>query len=252
MTKPMPSLRISVITPTIRPEGLQLVRRALSQQTFRNCEWLIGSPFEPKEMDNPPCPTVWVKDDFKGGLWSLNRIYNRLVSRANGQLLVSWQDFTWGRPDTLERFWYCYELEPKTLVSGVGNKYEDETWVVKTWQDPRERDDQGSFYPCDFADIEWNFCAVPKEALYAIGGFDEGADFEYLGMDGYGVNERLWDLGGWDFKLNQRIKSFSLGHGRVKDWEKLNGIHGKYIERRERLKTLGQWPKMAYLDNPKP
>lgn len=155
-----------------------------------------------------------------------------MIRRSSGQLVISMQDWTYADPETLERFWTHYQLEPKTLVGAVGNKYQDESWSVMTWKDPRERSDQGTFYPCYFSDIEWNLCAVPKEALYAVGGFDEELD-RFFGMDAYSVNERVNLLGGYDFKLDQSIKSYSLEHGRPPGWEENNAIHGAYNRRRQ-------------------
>ncbi|MCB1712604.1 MAG: hypothetical protein KDH96_09085, partial [Candidatus Riesia sp.] len=163
----------------------------------------------------------------KGDVWTLNKAYNLAIRGSGGELIVSWQDFTYARPDTLERFWRHYEREPKTLIGAVGNKYSDPSWSVMTWKDPRERDDQGSFYPCYFTDIEWNLCSVPKQALLDVGGFDENLD-KYFGMDGYSVNERINLTGSYDFKLDQTIKTFSLEHGRPKKWEEKNAIHGPY------------------------
>jgi hypothetical protein len=234
-------VKISVITPTIRPKGLSLVKKALSRQSMTDFEWLIGSPFNALKYGQ------WVEDDFKGGKWTLNRIYNRLISRANGELLVSWQDYTFADPDALEKFWFHYQNEPKTLVSGIGGKYTDPNFLVSVWEDPRKNDKHGSYYPCYWTDIEWNFCSCPKQAIYDIGGFDEGADFEYLGMDGYGVNERLNDLGGYDFKLDQTNQSYSLVHSRVGNWDKDNGLNGPYNRRKEELKKNHQWLKMNYL-----
>ena len=209
--------KITVITPSVRPEGVELVEKALKRQTFKDFEWIVQG----RDGDVPD-----------GCVWTLNRDYNTAIRKAQGELIVSWQDWTYAKPDTLERFWTHYLLEPKTLVSAVGNKYTDDTWTVKTWQDPRERDDQGTFYPCYFNDIEWNLCSVPKQALYATGGFDEELD-RFYGMDGYSVLDRLNLVGGWDFKLDQAIKSYSLEHGRPQDWEAKNAIHGPYEQRRQ-------------------
>jgi len=232
---------ISVITPTIREGGLELVSRALRRQTVE-FEWLIGSPFNPKIEG-----AKWVEDDFGGGFWSLNRIYNKLIKAASGDLIVSWQDFTSATPQALEKFLFHFNNEPKTLVTGVGNKYTDTNWVAKVWQDPRERVDQGSFYQCDFSDIEWNFCAVPKQAIYDVGGFDERLDFLGFGMDGYSVNERIFDLGGYDFKIDQSNKSFSTTHDRIGGWENNNLIHGGYVQRKRELIDNGTWPVLNFL-----
>lgn len=214
---------ISVITPTIRgKEGLKLAEKALSRQTEQDFEWIV-------EYASDPLPNC---------VWSLNRDYNTAIKRAKGDLIISWQDFTYAEPECLEKFLFHHNQEPKTLVTAVGNKYSDNTWSVVTWKDPRERSDQGTYYPCFFNDIEFNLCSIPKQAFYDIGGFDEELD-HYFGMDGYSVVERLNLLGGYDFKIDQTIKSFSLEHGRVSDWEEKNALHGPYNKRR-----------LTYLANP--
>lgn len=240
------NIKISVITPTVRPEGLELVRKALKRQTIKEFEWLIISPWP---FDNPK-ESTWIQDPQikEGNYWSLNMAMNKAIAKAKGELIVSWQDYTYAKPDALEKFWFHYQQEPKTLVSGVGNKYMDDMWIAKTWQDPRERDDQGTYYPCYPSDIEYNFCAVPKAALYAVGGYDESLD-KYAGMDGYSVSDRLGILGGWDFKLDQTNKSYSLEHGRLPEWDKCNALGAIYNEKRkEYLKN----PNLPYLQSQDP
>lgn len=225
----------------MRPEGLSLVEKALKRQTFRDFEWLVGSPYK-------PVGSYWVQDDFKGGFWTLNRIYNKLIQEAKADLIVSWQDYTFADPDTLEKFYFHFTQEPKTLVSGIGNKYQDDTWREIVWKDPRERADMGTYYPCIFADIEFNLCSIPKEALSKIGGFIEDMDFLGYGMDGYSVVERLNEMGGWDFKLNQTIKSYSLPHPRLPDWDK-NNLLRRWDKVKDHLKKEGRWIGFDYLEN---
>lgn len=220
--------KISVITPTIRPDGLKLVEKALKRQTFQDFEWIVQG----REGELP-----------EGCVWSLNRDYNTAIRKAQGELIVSWQDWTYANPDCLERFWTHYQQEPKTLVTAVGNKYDDESWMVENWRDPRINTKYGTFYPCYFNDIEWNLCAVPKDALYAVGGFDEKLD-QWFGMDGYSVLDRLNMLGGWDFKIDQNIRSYSLVHGRPDHWEEKNALHGPYQQRRTDYLTQ---PRLEYL-----
>lgn len=222
-------MEISIITPSVRPEGLELVEKALKRQTFKDYEWLVNDK------------------RYEGGYWGLNRAYNDLIRQAKGELLVSWQDYTYTDPDALEKFWAHYEAEPKTLVGAVGNKYQTENWAVKTWQDPRERNDFGSFYPTNFCDIEWNLCSVPKEAMYEIGGFDEEMDFRGFGMDGYAVNDRLANTGLYDFKLDQSIKTYSLEHDRFEGWDEHNLISKGYLKRKQELMDKGVWPYLEYI-----
>ncbi|PWT73673.1 MAG: hypothetical protein C5B59_12835 [Bacteroidetes bacterium] len=227
---------ISVITPSVRHEGLALVERALGRQTHP-FEWLVVSPKKPSNLG-----CRWIQDPPKeeGDYWTLNKGMNKAIKESNGELIVSWQDYTYAKPDCLEKFWFHYQENPKLLVSAVGDKYTDDTWTVKTWQDPRERDDQGSFYLCYPQDIEFNLCAVPKAAFYAVGGYDEYLD-KFAGMDGFSVTDRLLMIAeGWNFALDQTNKSFSLEHGRLPDWDARNAIHEEYKKR-----------EVEYLENPR-
>jgi hypothetical protein len=218
---------ISIITPSVRPEGLKLVEKALKRQTYRDFEWLVDDSDEKNE----------------GDYWGLYKAYNRLLKRAKGDLIITWQDYTYTNADTLERFLFHFQNEPKTIVGAVGNKYEDDTWLVKIWQDPRERVDQGAFYQCFYNDIELNLSSWPKEAFYAVGGFDEYLD-KYSSLCGLDVLDRLNIQGGWDFKLDQSIKSFSLDHGRLPGWEENLPFNGPYEERRQKYFAN---PTLSYL-----
>jgi len=218
---------ISVLTPTFRSKnGLAIVEKALKRQTFKDFEWLIGSP-EKGVTENLTLDYRWFQDPPKqdGDRWVLNKVYNSLIEQSGGDLIVSIQDYTFFDPDTLEKFWFHFTQEPKTLVTGVGNKYESVYPVLGAcvWEDPRINNKYGTFYPCYFSDIEWNFCSVPKQALYEVGGFDERLD-KYYGMDGYSVNDRVNSVGGYDFKINQTIRSYSLLHNRPEDWDEANAL----------------------------
>lgn len=232
--------KIVVITPTIRLEGLPLVQKALEEQTFDGFDWFVCSPKEPPKS----CWATWIPDEFKGGLWTLNRAYNAMIKKADCELLVSWQDFTYAKSDTLERFWKHYEYEPKMLVSALGHKYENDTWKKRTWEDLR----RGGI--CNPNYVEWNLCSCPKKGLVEIGGFDEEADFLYYGLDGFQVNYRLEETG-HSFYCDPKIESYSLGHGRVADWDLKNGMGSgrgePYQKHVADLKSRNQWPVIGKL-----
>lgn len=222
-------MKISVVTPSVRPEGLKLVEKALQRQTERDYEWIIVSPFKPSVACN-----LWVPSAKKeeGDYWTVYKDYNLALAKAQGELVVSWQDYTFADPDCLEKFWFHHTKEPKTIVSAVGGKYSEESFTIKTWDDPRETTNYGTYYPCFFNDIELNLAAFPKEAFYAVGGFDEYLD-KYSSLCGLDVLDRLNLIGGYDFKLDQTIKSYSLEHGRLPDWEKNTPFKGAYTDRRK-------------------
>lgn len=233
------STKISIITLSCRPDGLKIVERALSRQTEKSFEWIIGSPTKPSiKLDH-----IWVKDPPKprGLYWQVYRQYNECLRHANSPLIVSFQDYTYCRPDTLQRFYDHYELEPKTIVGAHGDKYVDETWTVKTWEDPRP--DNG-YQECQFTEIELNLAAFPKQAFYDVGGFDEWLD-RYSSLCGLDVLDRLNRIGGWKFKIDTSIKSFSLEHGRLPKWEEFNPLNNGVWE--EHRKEYIDNPKLKYL-----
>ena len=236
-------VKISVLTPSNRKiEGLELVKNALLRQSFRDYEWIIGSPTRPDINTE----FIWVEDPPKneGDYWCLNKLYNKMLLHCNGELVVSIQDFTSFNPTALGKFWFHYEKDPLAIVSGIGDKYASEEFVAKVWQDPRRRDDFGTYYECNPADIEWNFASCPKRALFEVGGFDEELD-KYAGMDAYSVMDRLDMMGKYKFYLDQTNESYSLEHGRYKDWEDRNAIHGPYQKRRVFYMENG--PALSYI-----
>jgi len=218
---------ISVITPTNRDKkALELVDKALKQQSFRDFEWIV---IRPEKIPSYLC-------------WSLNRDYNKAIRKAKGDLIVSWQDYTYAKPDTLEKFYFHFKNEPKTLVSAVGNKYSDDSFLVEMWKDPRIEEGK-TYYEVPFHYIEFNLCSVPKKAFYDVGGFDEELD-KWYGMDGYSVVDRLNMIGGYKFKIDNTIRTYSLEHDRPPNWEEKNAIHGAYQERRKFYLVN---PKLNYL-----
>src|SRR3990167_2610019 len=64
---------ISVITPSIRPQFLDITQRCLQEQTFRDFEWLVDI-------------------DFTDRGFLLPKAMNRLIKRANGKIIVILQD----------------------------------------------------------------------------------------------------------------------------------------------------------------
>lgn len=220
--------KITVITPSVRPEGIPIVEKALKRQTFKSFEHIIQGAEAKKEP---------------GDYWTIYKDYNLAVKKAKGDLIVSIQDYTSFNPDALQKFWTHYELDNKKIVSGVGDKYTDDTFTVKTWQDPRKRSDQGTFYPCYFNDIELNMAALPRQAIYDVGGFDERLD-QYSSLCGLDVLDRINMIGGYDFYLDQSNESFSLEHGRLPGWEENLPFDGPYEERQ---KQYIEDPKLPYL-----
>jgi len=240
-------MKISIITPTIRENGLKIVKQALDKQTFKNFEWLIGSSFNPK-LEN----TKWIKDDIAGGVWSLNRITNKLIEQANGEIIITLEDWIYINPDAIEKFMInLAKLGRKNVISGVGDQYKSVNKYgkpqIKIWNDPRRTEKYGSFYECFFNDIEYNLAAFWKEDFIEIGGCDKELDIIGSGVALYQCSDRWNDLG-FKFWLDQTNESFTVRHGREdyggqKEWDKNHVMfNGEYDKRKKELKHTGNWP----------
>lgn len=246
MTK---SVKVSVITPTIRKDGLDIVRESLLNQTFTDWEWIVCSPFKVDDA-------IWVHDDFASGVWSLNRAYNALFKKVSGEIIVSWQDYIWMPPDALEKIVAGVE-STQGVVTGVGDQYarlNEDTGKpeVKIWDDPRKTSQYGTFYECNWNDAEFNFAAFPKSLAFEVGGFDEKLDYLGVGGDQLSFCERLNDIG-TKFFIDQTCESFTLRHGR-EDFggqEEWDGKHvlfsGEYQRRKKYLIDNGEWPILTYI-----
>ncbi len=215
----------------MREAGLELVYTALQRQSMRDFEWIIVAPFKPKY----DCVHIPEPEKKEGEYWSIYSAYNEAIRHAKGELIVSWQDYTFAEPEGLSKFWYHHTQEPNTCVTGVGNKY---TAVYPelgemVWKDPRERIDQGTFYQCFPNDIEFNYCAIPKQAFYDVGGFDEELN-KWSSCCGLDMVQRLDMIGGYDFKIDQTNRTYSLHHGRLAKWEEHNPFsNGEYDKRKK-------------------
>ena len=77
-------IKISVISPSIRPKGLEVVKESLSNQTFQDFEWLVEFGF--------------------GKKMSYSKDVNKLLARAKGELIVSYQDYIKIQPTACRGF----------------------------------------------------------------------------------------------------------------------------------------------------
>jgi len=75
--------KISIITPSIRPRGLEVVFNSLQEQTFKDFEWLPRLSIPGEKPD-------------------LCRQCNRALGEATGEWVVFWQDWIKAPPDMLE------------------------------------------------------------------------------------------------------------------------------------------------------
>lgn len=176
-------IKISVLTPTIRKEGLEVVAQSLNEQTLQDFEWLVEIGDRKKH--------------------DLNAAYNRLLRRARGELIVSVQDWIKLPPEALERFWEAYQQHPDTFFTVPVGK-------VKEWGDPPKWD-----WRITDAEMTWNMWEIdcgfaPLKALKEIGGFDEALD-EHWSSDNVNVGCRA-DLAGYKFACLNDVRAVARDH----------------------------------------
>ncbi len=166
-------MKISVISPSIRPRGLEVNRFSLMEQTFKDFEWLID--------------INWT------GEHDLNASYNRLLRRSSGELIVSMQDYLKVRPDYLQRFWDAYQANKDTFFTAPVGKVKDMNYEPPAVWDWRAYEDAKPDYKC----WEIDSGAAPREALFKVGGFDEALD-QWWSFDNVSVGKRA-DMMGYKF-----------------------------------------------------
>lgn len=179
--KTVPEVKISVITVSIRPEGLAITQKCLQEQTFGEFEWLV-------EIGQP------------GRGHDLNRAYNRALQRAKGELVVSLQDYIKVRPDYLKKWWKTYQENPDSFITAPVGKVDNLQYDGETKWDWRayRNDETKNIRPCDWNCWEIDNGAAPLQALKEIGGFDEALDGHWSG-DNVNVGCRA-ELAGLNFK----------------------------------------------------
>lgn len=172
-------IKISVVTPSIRPDGLRVMQECLANQTFKDFEWLVELGIPNQGHD-------------------LNASFNRMLKRAKGELIVFYEDYTKISPDALEKFWKAYQEHPTTFFTAPLGKVNEWGGTVSwDWRSWKQDDYQTDYTNCNWNSWEIDWACAPKSALYAIGGFDEELD-KYWSADNVNTGCRA-DLAGFKF-----------------------------------------------------
>ncbi len=224
-------MRISVTTPTVRPELIDIVKRSLDRQTLKDFQWLLGVPedkvdeFARKIEGSSFLYQVSAEPEKReGDFYNLNKCWNMLFGQAEGELVVNIVDGLWFPPDTLAKLWMHYEANQKACVTCVGNQYETiENGKPEglLWRDPRKRADFGSFYEVSPREMELCIASLPREGIYKVGGVDE----KYDKVAALSEKEMCWrmDKAGYKFYIDQSIEYRAITHPRLKgsdEWDK--------------------------------
>ena len=164
-------MKISVLTPSIRPHGLEITRQSLLAQTFKDFEWLVD--------------INWT------GEHDLNASLNRLLKRSRGEIVVILQDYIKIEPDALQRLVDTFKGNFTTYPVGKTDTLDYSGQVKWDWRKHNIKEIHWQQWEIDFG-------ACPRDALVSIGGFDEELD-RYWSCDNVNVGCRA-DLAGYKFE----------------------------------------------------
>lgn len=178
--------KISVITPSIRPEGLKELQRCLKMQTFTDFEWLV--------------------EIGTGTKHDLNESFNKMIKRAKGDLLVFYQDYIRIQPDGLEQFYKAYLRDQRTFFTAPVGKVSNDTYEGEPKWDWRIHKEANMTW--NMWEIDWGAC--PKEAMHVIGGFDEELD-KHWSSDNVNVGYRA-NMHGYKFACLSDNKAIAYDH----------------------------------------
>jgi GT2 family glycosyltransferase len=143
-------MKISILTPSIRPEFLNITQKSLEEQTYTDFEWLV-------------------EVGLHQGRFTLPEDMNKMLKRAKGDIIVSLQDCISISPDALEKIAsLAFAQTGYTFPVGKSKEGLFGKNVKWDWRKTRPMGDPitGNMFEIDFA-------AAPKQMFYDIGGFDE-------------------------------------------------------------------------------
>lgn len=251
-------MKISVVTPSIRPEMLKIVAKCLNRQTLGNWEWIIVCPDEVAEKLNPKkvikldqkTTVVTEPPKRKGDYYNLNKAWNVAFKQAEGKLIVSIVDGIWFEPDLLERLWFHYKNNPKAIIGAIGHQYErmenDKPEGI-VWKDPRIDYSENNFYITDPYHIEWCIASIPGQAIKDIGGIDPEWD-RFAAHSEKEANQRMSMLG-YSFYIDKSIEYRAIKHERISnDWDEKYQEGINYFQKcLKELREGTRLPKLDYL-----
>lgn len=207
-------MKITIVSPSNRTGGLNIVGMCLKNQTMQDFEWLICSP---KKEPQPISYNHFLEPEKKKGtFYSLNAAWNKLINQAKGELVVFIVDYTEFPPNALEILWKHYVDTPTSCVSGIGYQFNDKNELV--WKDPRFQPKE--LFPIMPIDMELRLASIPRRAIQAVGGFDEEYD-KVVANSEKEMCYRILTLG-YIFVIDQRITyKFYKHEDHGKEWDRL-------------------------------
>lgn len=198
-------MRISILTPSIRPEMVEVMKPAIEAQTFKDFEWLV-------DIEEP------------SSTFTLPAAMNRLLRKSQGEIIVILQDGISIPPDALESINNFSQYKKVAWTYPVGKQQGDR--VKFDWR-------TGLDLMFDIQPNEWetDFASAPREMFFDIGGYDErfcnGWSWENV--------EVAWRAAaaGYTFKCNPEISAEAVDHDAI-----IEHPHREVLPPNDRLANL--------------
>lgn len=232
--------KISVMNLTNRFGGIDVLWANMKRQTEQDFELvLVDALWREREdevkayINDPRLVYVRQNDKPEGAHTGLAHADNQGFKSCKGELIVCLQDYIWIPPDGLEKFWFHHKrLDGQALIGGVGDQYSKPAGedivdpkgkitvfgepytkrpAVVCYTDPHKRSEYGSFYECYPPDWELNYCCIPRDVIYELGGMDEQYDFEGFAYDNANIAMRA-DMLGYKTYLDQTNECMGFDH----------------------------------------
>ena len=248
-------MKVSVVTPSVRPEMLEIVAKCLNRQTFTEWEWLIGSPqnlFIPIDRQiGHDYEFTFVPDPPKKEniFYSLNASWNNMFKVAKGELIVSIVDGLWFPPNTLQVLWDHYERDSMSCISLTGDQFdqiENGKPEHRVWIDPRRKGP--SLYEIPPHDLELCIASLPLKGIKDVGGVDEQWD-KYPAWSEKDLACRMAQIGYKCF-IDESVEYRAIHHPRLQGskWDKIYPQSTEYFRKCYNEIRAGKRLKLAFLD----
>lgn len=167
-------MQISVLTPSIRKEGLEVVEKTLLAQTFRDFEWI---------------PLY----DAPGQKPSLCKAMNTGLRRSTSDLILFIQDYIQLPEDGLQRILEAHKRYPTaafTFPVGKSDVLDYKREAIRwDWRFGRDKDAQ-----IPYSEWEIDLACIPRGFITMVGGFDEDYD-DGFGWENVDMAYRLYKKG---------------------------------------------------------
>ena len=179
--------KISVLTPSIRPQYLDITQKCLENQTFQDFEWLT-------------------EIDCRNKGYQLPTAMNRMLTRANGEIVVILQDCITIPDNFLQHVVDHYD--PQVCVTYPMGKKDGET-IKWDWRKASLRAEKPFIEPhCWETDV----ASAPLKAFRDVGGYDE----EYCNgwsWENVEIAHRM-AAAGYKFTCDNEVETIGIDHDR--------------------------------------